>query len=65
MALGLGLLLRFAVPVPVGITIQGWTLLSIFVSAIVGEPDALTPPILTPHSPLLFSSDGVNECGAA
>lgn len=35
-AAGLGLLLRFAVPIPAGITLQGWTLLSIFVSAIVG-----------------------------
>jgi len=34
---GLGLVLRFAVPVPAGITMQAWTLLSIFVSAIVGE----------------------------
>jgi len=33
---GLGLLIRFAVPIPVGITVQAWTLLSIFVSAIVG-----------------------------
>lgn len=36
-AVGLGMLLRFAVPIPEGITVQAWTLLSIFVSAIVGE----------------------------
>ena len=41
-ALGLGLLLRFVVPVPVGITMQGWTLLSIFLSAIVGESESLS-----------------------
>ncbi len=37
-AVGLGFLIRFAVPIPAGITVQAWTLLSIFVSAIVGEP---------------------------
>ena len=36
-AVGLGLLLRFAVPIPAEISLQAWTLLSIFVSAIVGE----------------------------
>lgn len=35
-AVGLGVLLRFAAPIPAGITVQAWTLLSIFVSAIVG-----------------------------
>jgi DASS family divalent anion:Na+ symporter len=35
-SVGLGLALRFLVPVPVGITMQAWTLLSIFVSAIAG-----------------------------
>lgn len=44
-ALGLGLLLRFVVPVPVGITMQGWTLLSIFLSAIVGEFESLSQRI--------------------
>ena len=43
-ALGLGLLLRFVVPIPAGITLQGWTLLSIFVSAIVGAQPALLLP---------------------
>lgn len=37
MAVGLGLVLRFLVPIPVGITVQAWTLLSIFVSTIAGE----------------------------
>ncbi|KAI3437630.1 hypothetical protein D9Q98_000082 [Chlorella vulgaris] len=36
MAVGLGLALRFLVPIPVGITVQAWTLLSIFVSTIAG-----------------------------
>lgn len=35
-AVGLGLVLRFLVPIPVGITVQAWTLLSIFVSTIAG-----------------------------
>lgn len=37
MAVGLGLALRFLVPIPVGITVQAWTLLSIFVSTIAGK----------------------------
>lgn len=36
-AVGIGLALRFLVPIPVGITVQAWTLLSIFVSTIAGE----------------------------
>ncbi len=36
-AVGLGVALRFLVPIPAGITVQAWSLLSIFVSAIVGE----------------------------
>lgn len=35
-AVGLGLALRFLVPIPVGITVQAWTLLSIFASTIAG-----------------------------
>lgn len=35
-AVGLGLALRFLVPVPAGITMQAWTLLSIFISTIAG-----------------------------
>ena len=35
-SVGLGLALRFLVPAPAGITLQAWTLLSIFVSAIAG-----------------------------
>lgn len=35
--MGLGVALRFLVPIPAGITVQAWTLLSIFVSAIVGQ----------------------------
>lgn len=35
-AVGLGLALRFLVPIPAGITVQAWTLLSIFVSTIAG-----------------------------
>ncbi len=42
-AVGLGFLIRFAVPIPAGITVQAWTLLSIFVSAIVGEPGRQRP----------------------
>lgn len=36
LSIGLGLALRFLVPIPVGLTSQGWTLLSIFVSTIAG-----------------------------
>lgn len=35
-SIGIGLALRFLVPVPVGIDMQAWTLLSIFVSTIAG-----------------------------
>ncbi len=42
-AVGLGVALRFLVPIPAGITVQAWTLLSIFVSAIVGEHWAPVP----------------------
>jgi len=35
-SVGLGLALRFLVPIPAGITLQAWSLLSIFVSAIAG-----------------------------
>lgn len=35
-AVGIGLALRFLVPIPVGISVQAWTLLSIFVSTIAG-----------------------------
>ncbi|KAL4428826.1 hypothetical protein ABPG77_005264 [Micractinium sp. CCAP 211/92] len=35
-AVGIGLALRFLVPIPAGITVQAWTLLSIFVSTIAG-----------------------------
>ena len=35
-SLSLGLALRFLVPIPVGISMQGWNLLSIFVSTIAG-----------------------------
>ncbi|GFR42213.1 hypothetical protein Agub_g3104 [Astrephomene gubernaculifera] len=35
-AVGLGLALRFLVPIPAGITAQAWSLLSIFVSTILG-----------------------------
>ncbi|KXZ52146.1 hypothetical protein GPECTOR_10g775 [Gonium pectorale] len=36
MAIGVGLALRFLVPIPEGITAQAWSLLSIFVSTILG-----------------------------
>ncbi|EIE27528.1 Sodium/sulfate symporter [Coccomyxa subellipsoidea C-169] len=36
LSIGLGLALRFLVPIPSGLTTQGWTLLSIFVSTIAG-----------------------------
>ncbi|PNW81792.1 hypothetical protein CHLRE_06g260450v5 [Chlamydomonas reinhardtii] len=35
-AIGIGLALRFVVPIPEGITAQAWSLLSIFVSTILG-----------------------------
>eukprot|EP00887_Chlorella_sp_A99_P001863 scaffold19.g1863.t1 len=36
LSVGIGLALRFLVPVPAGITLQAWTLLSIFASTIAG-----------------------------
>ena len=36
LAVSLGLALRFLVPAPAGVTMQAWTLLSIFVSTIAG-----------------------------
>lgn len=36
LSVGVGLALRFLVPVPAGLTLQGWTLLSIFTSTIAG-----------------------------
>ena len=38
LSIGIGLALRFLVPVPEGITLQAWTLLSIFASTIAGQP---------------------------
>lgn len=38
LSIGVGLALRFLVPVPEGITMQAWTLLSIFASTIAGQP---------------------------
>eukprot|EP00798_Chlamydomonas_sp_ICE-L_P023569 gene23569-9093_t len=35
-AIAVGLVIRFLIPIPGGITTQGWTLLSIFVSTILG-----------------------------
>lgn len=35
-AIGIGLALRFLVPIPPGVTAQGWSLLSIFVTTILG-----------------------------
>lgn len=35
-SVGLGMAVRFLVPIPDGITVQGWTLLSIFISTIAG-----------------------------
>ena len=35
-SVAIGLALRFAVPVPAGVTLQAWTLLAIFVSTIAG-----------------------------
>jgi DASS family divalent anion:Na+ symporter len=40
LSVGVGLALRFLVPVPAGLTLQGWTLLSIFVSTIAGARPA-------------------------
>ncbi len=36
-SVAVGLLVRFVLPVPDGITMQAWTLFSIFLSTIVGE----------------------------
>lgn len=36
LSIAIGLVIRFVVPCPAGITLQGWTLLSIFVSTIAG-----------------------------
>ena len=38
LSIGFGLALRFLVPIPEGITLQAWTLLSIFASTIAGQP---------------------------
>ena len=43
-SVGLGLALRFLVPIPAGITLQAWSLLSIFVSAIAGATSSSVPP---------------------
>lgn len=37
LSIAIGVALRFLVPIPSGITIQAWTLLSIFVSTITGK----------------------------
>ena len=37
LSVAVGVLLRFVVPIPDGITVQAWTLLSIFVSTITGK----------------------------
>ena len=37
LSIAIGAALRFLVPIPQGITVQAWTLLSIFVSTITGE----------------------------
>ena len=44
-SVGLGLALRFLVPIPAGITVQAWSLLSIFVSAIAGAAGLALPPV--------------------
>ncbi len=41
MSVSIGLALRFLVPPPIGVTMQAWTLLSIFVSTIAGGPEAV------------------------
>ena len=48
-SVGLGLALRFLVPVPAGITLQAWSLLSIFVSAIAGATGLPMPPARMSH----------------
>ena len=40
LSVAIGVALRFLVPIPSGITVQAWTLLSIFVSTITGEHTA-------------------------
>jgi len=35
-SIGIGLAIRYLVPIPVGVTVQAWTLLSIFMSTITG-----------------------------
>lgn len=37
LSIAIGAALRFLVPIPEGITVQAWTLLSIFVSTITGK----------------------------
>lgn len=46
LSVGIGLVMRFLVPVPAGITLQAWTLLSIFVSTIAGQPQLSLPSML-------------------
>lgn len=40
LSVAIGAALRFLVPIPSGITVQAWTLLSIFVSTITGKHTA-------------------------
>jgi hypothetical protein len=37
LSIGLGLIVRFLVPIPAGVTAQSWSLLAIFVSTIAGK----------------------------
>ncbi len=37
LSIAVGAALRFLIPIPQGITVQAWTLLSIFVSTITGD----------------------------
>ena len=36
-SIAVGLLLRFVVPIPAGVTAQAWSLLAIFISTIAGQ----------------------------
>lgn len=37
----IGVAIRFCFPVPEGVTVQAWTLLSIFVSTVAGQPSQI------------------------
>jgi len=44
MSIGVGLLIRFVIPIPDGITVQGWSTLALFASTIAGIVTSPLPP---------------------